>query len=100
MKKLLNLISIICILALPIQAQQVKVSGRVTDAQTGERLQGANIYLKQQKKGTTSDRQGNFELSVSGGEKWWSVRKFFNWSEAGEGVKHIDFTQKNGSDLF
>lgn len=69
MKKLLNLISIICILALPIQAQQVKVSGRVTDAQTGEHLQGANIYLKQQKKGTTSDRQGNFELSVSANGK-------------------------------
>lgn len=35
------------------------------DAQTGESLQGAHIYLKQQKKGATSDRHGKFKLPVS-----------------------------------
>ena len=69
MKKLLYLISIISLLALPVQAQQVKVTGTVTDAQTGESLQGANIFLKEQKKGTTSDQQGNFKLSASAKNK-------------------------------
>lgn len=67
MKKLLYLIGTICLLVLPVQAQQVMVSGRVTDAQTGESLQGANIYLKQQKKGTVSDQQGNFKLTLPAG---------------------------------
>lgn len=70
MKKLLFFIGIACLIILPMQAQQTKVlSGRVTDAQTGESLQGANIYLKQQKKGTISNGRGNFRLTLSGGGK-------------------------------
>ena len=70
MKKLLYLIGALCLLLLPVQAQHVMViNGRITDAQTGESLQGANIYLKQQKKGTTSGHEGNFRLALPAGRK-------------------------------
>ena len=53
------------LLAMSAQAQQIMICGQVTDAQTGESLQGANIYLKQQKRGATSDQQGKFKLTAS-----------------------------------
>ena len=69
MKKLLFLISIISLLALSAQAQRVMVSGKITDAQTKESLHGANIYLRKQGKGATSDAGGNFKLSFPKGNK-------------------------------
>ena len=67
MKRLLFLISIICLLALSAQAQRVMVSGKVMDAQTKESLHGANIYLRKQSKGATSDVGGHFKLSLPKG---------------------------------
>ena len=60
---------VICLLTLPVQAQRLTVSGRITDAQTKESLQGANVYLRKQGKGATSDTEGHFELSLSKGSK-------------------------------
>lgn len=65
MRKLLHLLAIACMFALPLQAQRVLVSGKVSDAQTKESLQGANIYLRKLAKGVISDKQGNFQLSLS-----------------------------------
>ena len=69
MKKLLFLISITCLLALSAQAQRVMVSGKITDAQTKESLHGANIYLRKQGKGATSDTEGHFKFSLPKGNK-------------------------------
>lgn len=69
MKKRLFLTGIICLLTLSVQAQRVTVSGRITDAQTKESLQGANVYLRKQGKGATSDAEGYFKLSLSKGSK-------------------------------
>lgn len=69
MKKLLFLISITCLLALSAQAQRVMVSGKITDAQTKESLHGANIYLRKQGKGATSDTEGYFKFSLPKGNK-------------------------------
>ena len=69
MKKQLFLINIICLLALSVQAQQIMVSGKITDAQTKESLHGANIYLGKQGKGATSDAEGNFKISFPKGHK-------------------------------
>lgn len=69
MKKLLYLAVMLFWLTLPIQAQQVTVSGRVTDAQTKESLHGANIYLHRQKQGVTSDAEGYFKFSFSKGHQ-------------------------------
>ena len=54
---------------IPMQAQYVTVNGLVKDAQTNERLQGANIYLKQINKGQISDRNGRFTLSLPHNKK-------------------------------
>ena len=67
MIRLLFLISIICLQALSAQAQRVMVSGKVMDAQTKESLHGANIYLRKQSKGATSDVGGHFKLSLPKG---------------------------------
>lgn len=53
----------------PMQAQYVTVNGLVKDAQTNERLQGANIYLKQINKGQISDKNGRFTLSLPQNKK-------------------------------
>ena len=69
MKRLLCMIGAICLIILPIQAQQIMIGGRITDIQTGESLKGANIYLTKQKKGVVSDHQGNFKMTLPVGEK-------------------------------
>ena len=69
MRKQLFLTGILCLLNLSAQAQQITVSGRITDAQTKEILHGANIYLQKQKQGATSDAGGLFKLSLSKGNK-------------------------------
>lgn len=69
MEKLLFLIELVFLLVLPSQAQRITVSGKITDAQTQDKLHGANIYLKKQNKGVTSDADGHFELSLSKGQK-------------------------------
>ncbi len=56
------------LLALVVQisfAQQKKVSGTVTDAQTGEPLPGVNIQVKGTNKGTTTDFDGKYTITVS-----------------------------------
>ena len=69
MKRLLCMIGAICLIILPIQAQQIMIGGRITDIQTGESLKGANIYLTKQKKGVVSDHQGNFKMTLPVGER-------------------------------
>ena len=50
--------------SLSLMAQHVTVGGRVTDASTREALQGANIYLPLSKQGQTTNKEGEFKLSV------------------------------------
>jgi iron complex outermembrane receptor protein len=49
------------LISVSVNAQSL--SGSITDGATGEKLPGAIIYLPDLKKGTTSDRNGNFELN-------------------------------------
>lgn len=66
----LYLTILLCLVCLPpLQAQYVTVGGRVSDAQTNESLQGANIYLTRLKKGTSTDRQGKFSLTLPQGKE-------------------------------
>lgn len=51
-----------------IQAQNVIVSGKVTEAASGEALPGANIQIKGTSRGTTSDYNGYYQLSASEGD--------------------------------
>lgn len=43
---------------------EVTISGKITDAATGESIPGASIALKGTNKGTIADAQGNFKISV------------------------------------
>ena len=47
-------------------AQTSTVSGYVTDAESGERLIGASVYLPQLGKGTTTNQYGFYSLPLSG----------------------------------
>ena len=55
---------LILILSTSVYAQQVTVTGKVTD-ETNMGLPGVSVLVKGGKKGTTTDFDGNFEISVS-----------------------------------
>jgi hypothetical protein len=48
-------------------AQTYKVSGKVTSAQTGENLIGANVYVKGLAIGAATDADGMYEFNVPKG---------------------------------
>jgi TonB-linked SusC/RagA family outer membrane protein len=62
-KKLLKLVTL-WLVALPIAAaaQSGVVTGRVTDASTGEELPGANVYLLEIKRGASTDINGRYVI--------------------------------------
>ena len=47
-----------------VQAQQTHVSGFVSDADNGERVIGANVYLHDLSKGVATDQKGYFNMAV------------------------------------
>lgn len=47
-------------------AQNITITGKITDNRTGESLPGASISLKGTTQGTVSDFDGNYSLSVPG----------------------------------
>ncbi len=49
---------------LPLSAQNVVLSGQVTDAQTGEPLVGVTVYHTQRRTGTTTNSQGNYTITL------------------------------------
>jgi hypothetical protein len=54
------------LLALPILAfSQGNVSGNITEASNGAPLPGVNVVIKGTTTGTTSDFDGNYEISIS-----------------------------------
>ena len=65
-----NLLALLLLIApLTLSAQVGKVSGRVTDASTGDALPGANIVLAQTNLGAAADGEGYFEIkNVPNGE--------------------------------
>ncbi|MEJ2501980.1 MAG: TonB-dependent receptor [Gemmatimonadota bacterium] len=52
------------LLAVPANAQQTRVSGTVTSAETGEVLGGVNVTVKNTSIGTLTNSSGNFSLQV------------------------------------
>lgn len=49
--------------------QNVQVKGKVTDAATGNPIEGASVTLKSSNGGTTTDSKGEFTISAAKGEK-------------------------------
>ena len=50
--------------ALPLSAQNVVLSGQVTDAQTGEPLIGVTVYHTQRRTGTTTNSTGHYTITL------------------------------------
>ncbi len=48
------------------ESQQIKVTGKVTDASTGEPLPGVNIQLEGTQQGVITDVSGNYTIQVPG----------------------------------
>lgn len=59
-------LAMLVLFALPALAQKVTVTGTVTD-QTGEALIGASVMEKGTTNGTSTDMDGNFQLTVNPG---------------------------------
>ena len=51
-----------------IKAQDIKVSGKVTDASTGQPVESASILIKGESKGVTTNLSGEFTITASRGE--------------------------------
>ena len=79
---------------IPMQAQYVTVNGLVKDAQTNERLHGANIYLKLINKGQVSDRNGHFTLSLPRNKKVEMTISFVGYQ-----AQHIQLQLQNDTTL-
>ncbi len=62
MKKIVLLICLFT--SLFAQAQQTRITGFVSDANDGERIIGANVFLHDRSKGMATDQKGYFNLAV------------------------------------
>ena len=70
--KLTRLLFAFAIICLPffLNAQNITVKGKITDASSGKPIESANITtVKNSKNGTISNAEGEFSLSVTQGEK-------------------------------
>ena len=57
----------LCFVFFPLSAQNVVLSGQVTDVQTGEPLIGVTVYNTQRRTGTTTNSQGNYTITLPSG---------------------------------
>ena len=69
--KLFRLLLAFAVICLPflLQAQNVEVKGKISDAATGKPIDGATILVKSSNAGTSSNAAGEFSVSAKKGEK-------------------------------
>lgn len=67
MRKLLVVQFLLCFLSLPLLAQDIAVSGKVTSGEDGSALPGVNIAVKGTSRGTSSDADGNYQINAPAG---------------------------------
>ncbi|GAA4465890.1 SusC/RagA family TonB-linked outer membrane protein [Nibrella saemangeumensis] len=56
------------VLCLPVLAQNVTVTGRVTTAEDGSALPGVSVLIKGTTRGTTTDQNGDYRLTAAKGD--------------------------------
>ena len=57
-------------LSIPVFAQTGKISGKVADAKTGNRISAVTIQVVEIKKEIAADLEGNFSLTVEANKKY------------------------------
>lgn len=63
-KLLLNTLFLVILFCLPLLAQDIPVAGRVTASDDGSGLPGVSVQIKGTTRGTTTDANGNYRVSV------------------------------------
>ncbi|CCG99527.1 TonB-dependent receptor plug [Fibrella aestuarina BUZ 2] len=65
MKKLLMLVPLLlCLISVPLLAQDRALTGRVTSGEDGSALPGVSVSLRGTTRGTTTDAEGRYRLNV------------------------------------
>lgn len=101
LKRLLALLLVISAMTVPgkLLAQQVTVSGRITDSKTTLPLVGATIKVKNDKASTVSDLNGNFSIVAPSSESIISVT-YIGYAvyevKAGDGNLSIQLSNVSG----
>ncbi|WP_026308996.1 SusC/RagA family TonB-linked outer membrane protein [Spirosoma spitsbergense] len=67
MRKFLLAQCLLCLFAIPLMAQDIAVSGKVTSGEDGSTLPGVNVQIKGTSRGTTTDAAGTFQLNAPSG---------------------------------
>ena len=67
MRKFLLTQFLLCLFAIPLVAQDLAVSGKVTSSEDGSTLPGVNVTVKGTSRGTSSDAAGTFQLNAPAG---------------------------------
>lgn len=101
MKRILASLALLVSVGAAAFAQQVTVTGRVTDSQ-GEPIPWANVFENGTKNGTTTDDNGNYSISVKSGESSVLVASFIgyqNKSQAVAGKQVLNFTLESDSEV-
>ncbi len=65
MKRIFIICGIMLFLASSVFAQEIRVTGTVTDAESGETIPGASVVIKGTTQGSITDIDGNYELSTT-----------------------------------
>ena len=67
MYKFLRAQLFLCLVSIPLIAQDIAVSGRVTSGEDGSILPGVNVQIKGTSRGTSTDANGTFQLNAPAG---------------------------------
>ena len=79
MKQLIMFLALFFLIHSTLSAAEL--TGKVRDAETGEALPGANVYLEGVGRGTTADLDGQFEISRVGEGSYTLVISFVGYKE-------------------
>lgn len=66
--KSLNLLALLLLCLSLAYGQQQKITGKVTDATTGQPLEGVTVRLKQASKGTLTNKEGFYSIEAKGSD--------------------------------
>jgi len=92
MKKLYKFFSLLFILLLCIPAWAAKIKGKVIDAETGEAMAGANVFVKNTNTGSATSSDGSFSFDYDASKDFTLVVSFM-------GYKRVELELSPGDDL-